>query len=117
MIETLNERSDFAWSNEGVALPRTPIVTIKWGHKMKPYFYHGSVTSGIAEQCQSRYGGSNQRLTGICLLAQSAPWAAIPIDWCAVPIRLTTGCGFLKAVNFGCKPPLSRDFCRRHRIG
>jgi hypothetical protein len=29
----------------------------------------------------------------------------------------TTGCGFLKAVEFGCKPPLSWDFCRRRRIG
>jgi hypothetical protein len=32
-------------------------------------------------------------------------------------IEPTTGCGFLKAVKFGCKPPLSWDFCRRHRIG
>jgi hypothetical protein len=29
----------------------------------------------------------------------------------------TTGCGFLKAVELGCKPPWSWDFCRRHRIG
>jgi hypothetical protein len=29
----------------------------------------------------------------------------------------STGCGFLKAVEFGCKPPLSWDFYQRHRIG
>jgi len=28
-----------------------------------------------------------------------------------------TGCGFLKAVEFGYKRPWSWDFCRRHRIG
>jgi transposase len=28
-----------------------------------------------------------------------------------------TGCGFLEAVEFGCRPPWSWDFCRRHRIG
>ncbi len=28
-----------------------------------------------------------------------------------------TGCGFLKAVEFGCKPPWSWVFCRRQRIG
>ncbi|MGD0109584.1 MAG: NAD-dependent epimerase/dehydratase family protein [Rhodopila sp.] len=28
-----------------------------------------------------------------------------------------TGCGFLKAVKFGCKPPWSWIFCRRQRIG
>ena len=30
---------------------------------------------------------------------------------------LATGCGFLKAVKFGCKPPWSWIFCRRQRIG
>src|SRR5271157_5240620 len=28
-----------------------------------------------------------------------------------------TGCGFLKAVEFGCKPPWSWVLCRRQRIG
>ena len=36
-------------------------------------------------------------------------------------LRLTetkpSGCGFLKAVEFGCKLPWFWDFCRRHRIG
>ncbi|MEA2731534.1 MAG: hypothetical protein QOF70_6009, partial [Acetobacteraceae bacterium] len=30
---------------------------------------------------------------------------------------LTTGCGFLKAVEFGCRPPWSWAFCCRQRIG
>ena len=33
------------------------------------------------------------------------------------PSSLPTGCGFLKAVEFGRKSPWSWDFCRRHRIG
>jgi hypothetical protein len=28
-----------------------------------------------------------------------------------------TGCGFLKAVEFGCRPPWSWAFCCRQRIG
>jgi len=32
-------------------------------------------------------------------------------------LGLPTGCGFLKAVKFGCKPPWSWIFCRRQRIG
>jgi hypothetical protein len=55
---------------------------------------------------------------GVILVDVSLDNAGVPegadLAWRS---KHSTGCGFLKAVEFGGKPPWSRDFCRRHRIG